>query len=1081
MRFFTFSARLTLLLILGFSQTEAQTILFSEDFNGCGLPAGWTVSSQGNQNPVWYVGNSVLNDDNNGESMNGSCFLFIDDDATGDQTPPYIIDFISPAFDASQFPTSILTVDVHYRDWGDGDEYFDVLLTDGTTEYLLSHFDENRRNTDTLADFFTVRYDLSFLTHSDNVRLIFRYDDAGGFNWWAGVDNILVQGSGTGENVIAEPFNSCEKPTGWETEVLTGVDDWQFGVIDTGKALAGASSMDGSCFVYFDDDIIGTDAPFSTVRLKSPWFDGSDYSQFTLAFDAILRYYTEKLAVLVEHGDGSQYVVSESSGDIGGPYFQDYQSLVLDLTPYRSAQMRVVFEYDDGDTWAWWAGLDNVKVTGSGAANDICTNAVNIQTGTNCEPASTANALFDGPEAPCVERSAGGLWYRWVADFSGTARISTHADFNDVVNVFTGQCSSPVLVQCYNRDEHGFTGEDMYFAVQSGTSYLIRVSGQSGGFGKPKGNICLAVTQVNAPPAGPANDLCAQAQTLTVNSGAPVSGNNIQAEMGIQPALNNLARSDIWYQFTAPALTANQVLEIRSNASFSDIITVYSGACASLSEVAGNHLGQRLELNTLAAGQVYKIQIAGTFATVEGAVAPEIITKTINAPANDACTTAQLVIPGQGCVDGTVTGATTSGYTPPCVPQVGGDVWFQFVAPVSGAVRLNTGADFQHVLAVWKGDCNGLESVSCYINPVRCDGDITLGALVPGFTYYIQVAARSAEHPAFGDFCLRLTDGILPPDVLPLVLTVNEQCVSNDMARLKILLTGGLMPYTFQGNPNNEVLAAGEPWLVVVNDAGGCERSLSGVVKPCQAPDCSLTGMLSTVQPLCNGSFNGAITPQATGGLAPYTYQWSNGATTAGLVALSGGVYTVTITDALGCELEISTTLIDPTPIIVIPGNVQQPTIGNNNGAIFVDISGGSGAYSYAWSKAGVPFATSEDLTGAAAGDYQLVVTDANGCTATYDFMLSDLVSTGEVAEVLYTEVFPNPAYEKAVLSVSFPSPRTLHLSLMDASGRVLRAWTQRQVMEQNIPLDLRQLPSGTYQLTIRTGQEVLIEKVVVR
>jgi hypothetical protein len=85
------------------------------------------------------------------------------------------------------------------------------------------------------------------------------------------------------------------------------------------------------------------------------------------------------------------------------------------------------------------------------------------------------------------------------------------------------------------------------------------------------------------------------------------------------------------------------------------------------------------------------------------------------------------------------------------------------------------------------------------------------------------------------------------------------------------------------------------------------------------------------------------------------------------------------------------------------------------------------------------------------------------------------------VAEVLYTEVFPNPAYEKAILSVSFPSPRTLHLSLMDASGRVLQAWTQRHVMEQNIPLDLRQLPSGTYQLTIRTGQEVLVEKVVVR
>ena len=78
---------------------NAQVSLLTENFDGCTLPAGWQVNMTGNQNPVWYIGDAVQNNDNNGQSMNGSCFLFIDDDATGDQTQTYVIDFISPPFD----------------------------------------------------------------------------------------------------------------------------------------------------------------------------------------------------------------------------------------------------------------------------------------------------------------------------------------------------------------------------------------------------------------------------------------------------------------------------------------------------------------------------------------------------------------------------------------------------------------------------------------------------------------------------------------------------------------------------------------------------------------------------------------------------------------------------------------------------------------------------------------------------------------------------------------------------------------------------------------------------------------------
>ncbi|MEI6411138.1 MAG: hypothetical protein WCR52_17250, partial [Bacteroidota bacterium] len=255
------------LLFLTFYSTAliAQEVLFQENFNDCSLPIGWEVKSTGNQNPVWYVADAISNDDDNGQSMNGSCFLFIDDDATGNNTPAYVIDFTSPPFDASKYPTVQLSVDVHYRDWYAAAEYFAILVTDGVTEKEIARFDNSNQTGDTISDIKTVTADLSVLTQSKNARLIFRYDDAGDFNWWAGFDNIVVKGLGAGTNLIAESFNDCAKPAGWETEIVKGDFDWSFGKVTNPKAYNG-NSMNGSCFAYFDDDILGDSAAYSTAR-----------------------------------------------------------------------------------------------------------------------------------------------------------------------------------------------------------------------------------------------------------------------------------------------------------------------------------------------------------------------------------------------------------------------------------------------------------------------------------------------------------------------------------------------------------------------------------------------------------------------------------------------------------------------------------------------------------------------------------------------------------------------------------------------------------------------------------------------
>ncbi len=143
----------------------------------------------------------------------------------------------------------------------------------------------------------------------------------------------------------------------------------------------------------------------------------------------------------------------------------------------------------------------------------------------------------------------------------------------------------------------------------------------------------------------------------------------------------------------------------------------------------------------------------------------------------------------------------------------------------------------------------------------------------------------------------------------------------------------------------------------------------------CTTPSLSATVTNAT----CAGGTNGAINLTTTGGSSPFTYLWSNGATTKDLSNVAGGNYSVTVTATGGCTTTGSYVVNQPM-VLTASATTINAACANANGSVDLTITGGTAPYTYLWSNT----ATTEDLTNVAAGLYNATITDAGGCTTTF-------------------------------------------------------------------------------------------------
>jgi hypothetical protein len=138
--------------------------------------------------------------------------------------------------------------------------------------------------------------------------------------------------------------------------------------------------------------------------------------------------------------------------------------------------------------------------------------------------------------------------------------------------------------------------------------------------------------------------------------------------------------------------------------------------------------------------------------------------------------------------------------------------------------------------------------------------------------------------------------------------------------------------------------------------------------------------------PLCNGSANGTIKVNPTGGTGPYSYQWSDSQTGAFRSALTGGTYSVVVSDAKNCQVSKSYVLLSPQQLQLINVQVSDPKCaGEVNGSVSVSVIGGVSPYTFAWTPGS---SSASQINNLGAGTYSLQVKDANGCSHNASYTL---------------------------------------------------------------------------------------------
>jgi len=274
----------------------------------------------------------------------------------------------------------------------------------------------------------------------------------------------------------------------------------------------------------------------------------------------------------------------------------------------------------------------------------------------------------------------------------------------------------------------------------------------------------------------------------------------------------------------------------------------------------------------------------------------------------------------------------------------------------------------------------------------NCTGSASIsvsGGTAPfSYTWNTGQSSSSSLGLCAGNYVITVTDANSCTAV-PTVTITQPFSISFDTAHTDILCHGdlngtasvtaisGTAPFSYAWSTGDTTTSisglSGGTYSLTVTDANGC-KSLGNVT----ITQPSAIILVTSAIPSCSGPNNGQATVSASGGTPTYNYAWSNGANTSSITNISGGTYTVTITDSRDCTSATSV-VVGAAPVVVV--NSPAPICRGDSVTLIA-----TGALTYTWS----PSATLSSSTGdtvvshlTSNGTYTVTGTGTGGCTNT--------------------------------------------------------------------------------------------------
>ncbi|HEY9117635.1 MAG TPA: PKD domain-containing protein, partial [Roseivirga sp.] len=288
--------------------------------------------------------------------------------------------------------------------------------------------------------------------------------------------------------------------------------------------------------------------------------------------------------------------------------------------------------------------------------------------------------------------------------------------------------------------------------------------------------------------------------------------------------------------------------------------------------------------------------------------------------------------------------------------------------------------------------------------------------------------------------------------------TTNVSCQGANDGTIDIEVNGGTSPFTFawgHGETSEDLdnLSPGS-YSVTITDANGCSISRSYTI----TEPLPLSINYSAEDVTCFGADDGQINVTVSGGTLPYTYAWSNGATSKDLSGLSGGTYDLTVTDARGCQQQTQMIVRAPNAPLTATATISDALCnGQPTAKIQLNVLGGTAPFNYAWSNG----SNQRDLVNVFAGNYAVTITDAKGCSFTENYTISQ----PEVLEA---------SFNVTNSSCLGDTDGSINLVASGGTGPYTYVWSTG-----NTSKDLVNVAGGTYYVTITDAQGCSITRSV--